>query len=152
MLIDCPDDERPDAVVVVVDASAVARGLNVALQLAEQPYRLIIALTKTDVALNQGQTVDPVALAESTSIPVVVVDGRKREGVEKLREVVVDSLAAEPVQLREDAGLEARFAELDAAAKASVSEVEHATPLSHRLDAVALHPVVGPLLLSLIHI
>lgn len=146
MLIDCPADERPDAVVVVVDASAVARGLNVALQLAEQPYRLIIALTKTDVALNQGQTVDPVALAESTSIPVVVVDGRKREGVEKLREVVVDSLAAEPVQLREDAGLEARFAELDAAAKASVSEVEHATPLSHRLDAVALHPVVGPLL------
>ncbi|TRX62929.1 ferrous iron transport protein B [Corynebacterium hiratae] len=146
MLIDCPDDERPDAVVVVVDASAVARGLNVALQLAEQPYRLIIALTKTDVALNQGQTVDPVALAEATSIPVVVVDGRRREGVEKLREVVVDSLAAEPVQLREDAGLEARFAELDAAAKASVSEVEHATPLSHRLDAVALHPVVGPLL------
>ena len=146
MLIDCPDDEHPDAVVVVVDASAVARGLNVALQLAEQPYRLIIALTKTDVALNQGQTVDPVALAEATSIPVVVADGRKREGVEKLREVVVDSLAAEPVQLREDAGLEARFAELDAAAKASVSEVEHATPLSHRLDAVALHPVVGPLL------
>ena len=146
MLIDCPDDERPDAVVVVVDASAVARGLNVALQLAEQPYRLIIALTKTDVALNQGQVVDAAALTEATSIPVVEVDGRKREGVEKLREVVVDSLAAEPVQLREDTGLEGRFAELDAAAKASVSEVEHATPLSHRLDAVALHPVVGPLL------
>lgn len=90
-LIDCPADERPDAVVVVVDASAVARGLNVALQLAEQPYRLIIALTKTDVALNQGQSVGP-------------------------------------------------------AAKASVSEVEHATPLSHHLDAVALHPVAGPLL------
>ena len=92
-LIDCPADERPDAVVVVVDASAVARGLNVALQLAEQPYRLIIARTKTDVALNQGQSVGP-------------------------------------------------------AAKASVSEVEHATPLSHHLDAVALHPVAGPLLVS----
>lgn len=131
MLIDCPADERPDAVVVVVDASAVARRLNVALQLAEQPYRLIIALTKTDVALNQGQSVDPAALAEATSIPVVVVDGRRRECVEKLRE---------------DAGLEDRFAELDAAAKASVSEVEHATPLSHRLDAIALHPVAGPLL------
>ncbi|MHB0834388.1 MAG: ferrous iron transport protein B [Corynebacterium aurimucosum] len=146
MLIDCPADERPDAVVVVVDASAVARGLNVALQLAEQPYRLIIALTKTDVALNQGQVVDASALAEATSIPVVEVDGRRREGVEKLREVVMESLATEPVQLRENAGLEDRFAELDAAAKASVSEVEHATPLSHRLDAVALHPVAGPLL------
>lgn len=146
MLIDCPADERPDAVVVVVDASAVARGLNVALQLAEQPYRLIIALTKTDVALNQGQEVDPAALAEATSIPVVVVDGRRREGVEKLREAVVESLASVPVQLREDTGLEARFAELDAAAKAAVSEVEHATPISHRLDAVALHPVAGPLL------
>ena len=125
MLIECADCERPDAVIVVVDATAVARGLNVALQLAEQPYRLIIALTKTDVARNQGQVVDAAALAEATSIPVVVVDGRKREGVEKLREVVVDSLAAEPVQLREDTGLEGRFAELDAAAKASVSEVEH---------------------------
>lgn len=52
MLIECAENERPDAVIVVVDATAVARGLNVALQLAEQPYRIIIALTKTDVALN----------------------------------------------------------------------------------------------------
>lgn len=34
MLIECAENERPDAVVVVVDATAVARGLNVALQLA----------------------------------------------------------------------------------------------------------------------
>ncbi|MDO5031217.1 ferrous iron transport protein B [Corynebacterium sp.] len=146
MLIDCADEERPDAVIVVVDATAVARGLNVAFQLAEHPYRLIIALSKLDVAEAQGHSVDPRALEEATGIPVFAVDGRRRQGLDALRERTLACLQEEPVVLRTDTSLDARFADLDSAAKAAVREVEHVTPLSHRLDSVALHPVAGPLL------
>lgn len=96
MLYDAAPAERPDHVIVVVDATAVARGLNLAFQLAELPYRLSIALTKLDVAQDQGLRVDADALARATGIPVVCVDGRRREGLERLRETVQVSLTEEP--------------------------------------------------------
>lgn len=146
MLIDCPACERPDVVIVVIDATAVARGLNVALQLAEHPYRLAIALTKTDVAAKQGVTVDAAMLADATSIPTFVINGRHRQGLDELRDYLQHAPCSEPVVLREDTSLETRFADLDAAAKACVHQVESKPSLSQRLDSVALHPVAGPLL------
>ncbi|OFR40692.1 ferrous iron transport protein B [Corynebacterium sp. HMSC077D03] len=146
MLYDAAPAERPDHVIVVVDATAVARGLNLAFQLAELPYRLSIALTKLDVAQDQGLQVDADALARATGIPVVCVDGRRREGLERLRETVQVSLTKEPQVLREDASIDARFADLDAATKAAVHTQSQPVTRSQRLDAVALHPVAGPLL------
>lgn len=146
MLYDAAPAERPDHVIVVVDATAVARGLNLAFQLAELPYRLSIALTKLDVAQDQGLRVDADALARATGIPVVCVDGRRREGLERLRETVQVSLTEEPQVLREDASIDARFADLDAATKAAVHTESQPVTRSQRLDAVALHPVAGPLL------
>lgn len=146
MLIDCPDAEKPDAVIVVVDATAVARGLNVAFQLAEHPNRLMIALTKLDVAAAQGTHVDAAALETATGIPVFPVDGRRRTGLDSLRDQTRARLGEGPETLRDDASIDTRFADLDAAAKAAVRTTDHTTPLSHRLDAVALHPVAGPLL------
>lgn len=146
MLIDCPDAEKPDAVIVVVDATAVARGLNVAFQLAEHPNRLMIALTKLDVAAAQGTHVDAAALETATGIPVFPVDGRRRTGLDSLRDQMRARLGEGPETLRDDASIDTRFADLDAAAKAAVRTTDHTTPLSHRLDAVALHPVAGPLL------
>lgn len=146
MLYDAAPAERPDHVIVVVDATAVARGLNLAFQLAELPYWLSIALTKLDVAQDQGLRVDADALARATGIPVVCVDGRRREGLERLRETVQVSLTEEPQVLREDASIDARFADLDAATKAAVHTESQPVTRSQRLDAVALHPVAGPLL------
>lgn len=146
MLYDAAPAERPDRVIVVVDATAVARGLNLAFQLAELPCRLSIALTKLDVAQDQGLRVDADALARATGIPVVCVDGRRREGLERLRETVQVSLTEEPQVRREDASIDARFADLDAATKAAVHTESQPVTRSQRLDAVALHPVAGPLL------
>lgn len=108
--------------------------------------RLSIALTKLDVAQDQGLRVDADALARATGIPVVCVDGRRREGLERLRETVQVSLTEEPQVRREDASIDARFADLDAATKAAVHTESQPVTRSQRLDAVALHPVAGPLL------
>lgn len=94
MLINKPISERPDIVVVVVDATALGRGLYMAAELSEHPYRLVIALTKTDLAASKGTPVNPEALGASLGIPVVALDPRRRNGVEALGEAIEAVMSA----------------------------------------------------------
>ena len=146
MLIDCPADERPDVVVVLVDATAPARGLNLALQIAAEPYRVVLGVTKEDMAEQQGISIDTDALSRATGMPVVSVNGRRRRNLDGLETAVAQAMRAEPTIIREDSGLDQRFADLDAAEKAAVHRVEVGETLTQRVDRVVLHPVVGPLL------
>ncbi|ERS43051.1 MULTISPECIES: ferrous iron transport protein B [Corynebacterium] len=146
MLIDCPADERPDVVVVLVDATASARGLNLALQIAAEPYRVVLGVTKEDMAEQQGISIDTDALSRATGMPVVSVNGRRRRNLDGLESAVAQVMRAEPTIIREDSGLDQRFADLDAAEKAAVHRVEVGETLTQRVDRVVLHPVVGPLL------
>lgn len=145
MLIDCPADERPDVVVVLVDATAPARGLNLALQIAAEPYRVVIGVTKEDMAEQQGISIDTDALSRVTGMPVVSVNGRRRRNLDGLETTVAQAMRAEPTITRQDSGLDQRFADLDAAEKAAVHRVEVGETLTQRVDRVVLHPVVGPL-------
>ncbi|MDK4248689.1 ferrous iron transport protein B [Corynebacterium accolens] len=146
MLIDCPADECPDVVVVLVDATAPARGLNLALQIAAEPYRVVLGVTKEDMAEQQGISIDTDALSRATGMPVVSVNGRRRRNLDGLESAVAQAMRAEPIIIREDSGLDQRFADLDAAEKAAVHRVEVGETLTQRVDRVVLHPVVGPLL------
>lgn len=146
MLIDCPADVRPDVVVVLVDATAPARGLNLALQIAAEPYRVVLGVTKEDMAEQQGISIDTDALSRATGMPVVSVNGRRRRNLDGLETAVAQSMRAEPIIIRPDSGLDQRFADLDAAEKAAVHRVEVGETLTQRVDRVVLHPVVGPLL------
>lgn len=146
MLIDCPADERPDVVVVLVDATAPARGLNLALQIAAEPYRVVLGVTKEDMAEQQGISIDTDALSRATGMPVVSVNGRRRRNLDGLESAVAQAMRAEPTVIRPDSGLDQRFAALDAAEKAAVHRVEVGETLTQRVDRVVLHPVVGPLL------
>lgn len=146
MLIDRPADERPDVVVVLVDATAPARGLNLALQIAAEPYRVVLGVTKEDMAEQQGISIDTDALSRATGMPVVSVNGRRRRNLDGLESAVAQAMRAEPIIIREDSGLDQRFADLDAAEKAAVHRVEVGETLTQRVDRVVLHPVVGPLL------
>ncbi|QMV86445.1 ferrous iron transport protein B [Corynebacterium hindlerae] len=146
MLIERAEDERPDLAVVVVDATAPARGLNLAFQLAEHPYRIVLAVTKMDLAQAQGISVDVQRLAEVTGIPAVVVNGRKFEGLADLEQVVLAQLGRPKVQVRVGDGVEKRFADLDDAVKAAVVEGEERETWTQRIDRVVLRPFLGPLI------
>ena len=146
MLVECPPCERPDVVVVLVDATAPARGLNLAFQIAEYPYRVVIGVTKEDVAKQQGISIDTSALSRAVGMPVVSVNGRRRENLDALEGDVAQAMQTEPQTIRPNADLDQRFADLDAAEKAAVSRTDVGEPLSQRVDRVVLHPVLGPIL------
>lgn len=146
MLIERHECERPHVVVVLVDATAPARGLNLAMQVAEEPYRIVVALTKQDVAQHQGVEVDAAKLAQAIGMPVVEVNARRGEGIAELRAAVDQALGEQPVLLRADADVDKRFADIDAAIGAAVVEREAGETFSQRIDRIALNPVLGPLL------
>ena len=146
MLVEAPPCERPDVVVVLVDATAPARGLNLAFQIAEHPYRVVIGVTKEDIAKQQGISIDTSALSHEVGIPVVSVNGRRRENLDALEYEVARAMHTEPRTIRPNADLDQRFVDLDAAEKVAVSRTNTGEPLSHRVDRLVLHPVLGPIL------
>ena len=146
MLVECPPCERPDVVVVLVDATAPARGLNLAFQIAEYPYRVVVGVTKEDVAKQQGISIDTSALSRVVGMPVVSVNGRRRENLDALEGAVAKAMQTEPQTIRPNADVNQRFADLDAAEKVAVSHENVGEPLSQRVDRVVLHPVLGPIL------
>ncbi len=146
MLVEAPPCERPDVVVVLVDATAPARGLNLAFQIAEHPYRVVIGVTKEDIAKQQGISIDAAALSRAVGMSVVSVNGRRRENLDALEGAVARAMRTEPRTIRPNADLDQRFADLDAAEKAAVSRTDAGEPLSQRIDRVVLHPVLGPIL------
>ena len=154
LLLDAPDAERPDAVVVAVDAAHLARSLYIVCQLRETTQRVIVALTMTDLARQAGIEVDSYALAEATGCPVVVVDPRRRTGLDNLTRAVREQLARQLPVSREVAPSaddlareDERFGWIGRAVEAGTTSHGHdRVSVTDRIDAVATHPVAGPLL------
>jgi ferrous iron transport protein B len=70
--------ERPDAVLLVADATQLTRNLYLALQVIECGLPLVVALNMTDMLAERGLEVDAAALERELCVPVVpirAVDG-----------------------------------------------------------------------------
>ncbi len=85
--------ERPDAVLVVVDATQLSRNLYLVLQLIELDLPVIVALNMIDLVEKEGHRIDAAKLSEELGVPVVPVVGVKGEGLDELRRAIADVLA-----------------------------------------------------------
>ncbi|WP_396624242.1 FeoB small GTPase domain-containing protein [Luteitalea sp.] len=93
---------QPHAVIVVTDASALERNLNLALQVLEITDRVIVAVNLMDEARRKGIDVDTRSLARDLGVPVVPIVARTGEGLQALLAAVdgVSSGATETSPLR----------------------------------------------------
>ncbi|MEM1414159.1 MAG: ferrous iron transport protein B [Myxococcota bacterium] len=78
----------PAAAVVVVDATALARGLYLVRQVLETGVPTVVALNMMDEARAQGLRIDTRALAESLGVRVVELVASRGEGIDDLRAVM----------------------------------------------------------------
>lgn len=88
-----PDVPVPDVVVVVVDASNLARNLFYATQVLELGYLSIVALNMVDVAQAQGHTIDSPKLSSLLGVPVVPLVASTSQGVDELRSEILRATA-----------------------------------------------------------
>ncbi len=86
--------QRPDALVVVVDAPRLQRGLYLLLQLLELEIPIVVAMNMMDEARAEGVAPDLAAVSRALGVPVVGVVGRTGEGLDALAAAVERALAA----------------------------------------------------------
>lgn len=83
-------EERPSAIINIVDATNLERNLYLSLQLIELRIPLVIALNMMDeVRLNQG-FIDVPIMEKELGVPVVPISASKNEGIDELVRVAID--------------------------------------------------------------
>lgn len=106
-----PGIERPDAVVVIVDATCLSRHLYLASEVREMGMPMVIALNMIDEARKQGLTICLETLGKELDASVIPISGRTGEGIDALRDAIADDLAGdETVHAQRAAGMTERIA------------------------------------------
>ena len=77
-------DEKPDAVINIVDATNLERNLYLTIQLMELERPMIVALNMMDEVEKNGDKIDVRRLSLELGIPVVPISARTGMGVEDL--------------------------------------------------------------------
>ena len=81
-----PDpQQRPDAVVVVVDLANLKRNLLLFTQIKDMGLPTVLALNMVDVAEKEGIQIDLDILRKRLGVKVVAINARKGEGMDKLK-------------------------------------------------------------------
>jgi ferrous iron transport protein B len=149
-------ESQPDFVVCVTDATNLRQNLRLVLSLKRLGLPMVVALNMTDIARRKGIVIDADRLAAELGMPVVETVGVKSAGAQALLKVLNDLV------MPDGARRGAAWRSL------SPAEIEHdqtevrrilvavggdrldGATFSDRLDALVLHPLLGPVLLALI--
>jgi len=81
---------KPDCTIVVTDATALERNLNLVLQVMEISDRIVIAVNLMDEAKRKGLEVDARSLSRDLGVPAIPVTARTGEGIHTLLATVAD--------------------------------------------------------------
>lgn len=116
-----------DAVVNVIDASSIGRGLYLTLELLED-RPLVVALNMMDTAQRDGLQIDVEALSRELGCPVVPMVASRGDGVSELKEAVEAALRTRGSETRRSwpRAPEARYRIIDRLLRDCVSEAPRA--------------------------
>jgi ferrous iron transport protein B len=81
--------ERPDVVIVILNAAALERNLYLVAELLSLPQPIVIGLNMMDVAAQKGITIEPHVLEAALGVPVIKLVSTKNQGVSELVEAAI---------------------------------------------------------------
>lgn len=81
---------QPDCTIVVTDATALERNLNLVLQVLEITDKVVVAVNLIDEARRKGIEVDTRTLSRDLGVPAVPIVARSGEGIITLLSTVAD--------------------------------------------------------------
>jgi GTPase len=95
---------QPDCTIVVTDATALERNLNLVMQVMEITDKVVVAVNLMDEAERKGIEVDTRALTRDLGVPAIPVTARTGEGVSNLLTtiagVIDGTISTKPLQIR----------------------------------------------------
>ncbi|WP_408072601.1 ferrous iron transport protein B [Butyrivibrio sp. JL13D10] len=77
-------DEKPKAIINIVDATNIERNLYLTMQLLEMDVPMVIALNMMDELRGNGGSVDVNLMEKLLGVPVVPISAAKNEGIDEL--------------------------------------------------------------------
>lgn len=139
-------EDRPDALIAVLDATSLQRSLGLVAHLQRADLPLLVALTHVDDLVRRGGAIDAGALAQALGVPVVLATSGDRRQLDHLRAIMAD-----PKQWqRPELPAPVDPAQAHAWTQSVLSTAGWKTPSSdartHRIDSILLHPLWGTLI------
>ncbi len=82
--------ERPDAIINIVDATNLERNMYLTMQIMDMGIPMVLAMNMMDEVEKRGDHIDIEHISKSLGIPVIPISAARKENIEKLVETVVD--------------------------------------------------------------
>ncbi len=86
---------QPDCTIVITDATALERNLNLVLQVLEITDKVVVAVNLMDEARRKGLEVDTRSLARDLGVPAIPITARSGEGIHNLLAAVEGVITGE---------------------------------------------------------
>ena len=80
--------EKPDITLVILDATALERNINLALQVMEVTDRIIICINLIDEAEKLGIKINDKVLMRRLGVPVIKISARNNSGISMLLDTI----------------------------------------------------------------
>jgi ferrous iron transport protein B len=90
-------DERPDAILNIVDGTNLERNLYLTTQLVELSIPVVVAINMMDVIERNGDKINVKNLQDALGVPVVEISALKATGIEKAAEKAVEEANSKKV-------------------------------------------------------
>ena len=148
-----PGVGRPGAIVLILDATNLERGLGLASQVLDLHLPMVVALNMMDVTERAGVRIDVEELSRQLGCPVVPITARTGDGVPALRTVIAGLTGRRIAPAPRQAGVcetcagcafSARYDWAErVGARVSVTQRPTTPEFTDHLDRVLTHPVYG---------
>ena len=156
-------EKRPDLILCVLNAMNLRANLRLVLAAKRLGLPCVVVLNMVDIAKRQGLKIDEAALAKELGMPVISTVGIQSRGADDLKAYLASldwRNLAQLTQASIDEGDETLTAHSEHIESDNIQvhrilknlNLDHVIPdqLSDRLDAVLLHPVIGPIILTVL--
>ena len=95
-------EEKPKAIINIVDATNIHRNLYLTMQLLEMDVPMVVALNMMDELLGNHGSIDVNEMEELLGVPVIPISAAKNEGIEELVAHAVHIAKYQERPLRQD--------------------------------------------------
>ena len=94
--------EKPKAIINIVDATNIQRNMYLTMQLLEMNITMVVALNMMDEITTNGGTIDVNEMEAALGVPVVPISAAKNQGIHELIEHAVHVARYQEPPLRQD--------------------------------------------------
>jgi len=95
-------DEKPSAIINIVDATNIERNLYLTMQLLEMNIPMVVALNMMDEVNNNGGYIDVNSMEKQLGVPVVPISAAKNQGIDELVKHAIHVAHYQERPLRQD--------------------------------------------------